>query len=164
MQDEGVVVETQGTTVVPRKARIDDVPAMHRMINEHADAGAMLPRPLSELYELLRDYWVVEEGGEVVACCSLHVNWSDLAEIRSLAVDTRYQRRGLGRVLVGACVAEAREMGIKRVYALTRVPEFFESLGFTRIKMTELPRKVWGECFRCPKFPECDEVALVFDL
>ena len=148
---------------VPRKARIGDVPSMHRMINEHAAAGAMLARPLSELYENLRDFWVLEVDGSVVACCALHINWSDLAEIRSLAVDEGFQHRGFGRSLVSACLEEARQMGIARAYALTREPDFFEGLGFQRTGVSELPRKVWGECIRCPKFPECDEIAVVFD-
>lgn len=164
IEGPGVARVVGGLDVSPRKARIADVPVMHRMINEHAEGGLMLPRPLSELYENLRDFWVVEVDGEVVACCALHVNWADLAEVRSLAVEKRFQRRGLGKALVDACRAEAREMGIARVYALTREPAFFESLGFLRIGVSELPRKVWGECIRCPKFPECDEVAVVFDL
>ncbi len=164
MQDGGVTVESVEVAVPTRKARIADVPTMHRLINQLAEAGAMLARPLSELYEHLRDYCVIEEEGAVIACCALHVNWSDLAEIRSLAVEKGHQRRGLGRILVTACMDEAREMGLSRVYALTREPVFFERLEFTRIGVSELPRKVWGECFRCPKFPECDEVAVVYDL
>jgi len=164
MQEETIVVDNLNGVVKPRKARIADVVTMHRLINDHAEAGAMLARPLSELYENLRDFWVVEESGRVVACCALHINWADLAEIRSLAVEKGFQRQGLGRVLVNACIDEAKAMGIQRVYALTREPEFFERVGFDRIGVSELPRKVWGECIRCPKFPECDEVAMVYDL
>ena len=157
-------METLGTALSCRKARIADVPVMHRLINEHAEAGVMLGRPLSELYENLRDFWVVLEEGAAVACCALHINWADLAEIRSLAVDKRFQRRGMGSTLVHECLEEAREMGLARAYALTREAGFFESLGFKIIGVNELPRKVWGECIRCPKFPECDEVAVVYDL
>ncbi|MGE5618536.1 MAG: N-acetyltransferase [Sphingomonadaceae bacterium] len=164
MEETGIALEELRGAHTSRKARIGDVPAMHRLINEHAESGVMLPRPLSELYENLRDFWVMEADGGLVACCALHVNWADLAEVRSLAVDKRYQRRGLGSALVTACIAEAREMELTRVYALTREAPFFESLGFVRIDMNELPRKVWGECIRCPKFPECDEVAVVYDL
>lgn len=164
MQYEGVEEINHCRQTQPRKARIADVPTMHRLINDHAEAGAMLARPLSELYENLRDFWVVDEGDKLIACCALHINWSDLAEVRSLAVDRDYQRLGLGRVLVSACIAEAREMGIPRVFALTREPQFFERVGFVRIEMNELPRKIWGECIRCPKFPECDEVAMVYDI
>ena len=148
----------------PRKARISDVPAMHQIINGHAASGMMLARPLSELYENLRDFWVIEDAGVVVACCALHVNWSDLAEVRSLAVQKAVQHHGMGRSLVAACLSEAREMGIDRAYALTREPDFFRGLGFQEIGVSELPRKVWGECIRCPKFPECDEVAMVLTL
>ncbi len=153
-----------GPLMLPRKARIADVPAMQRMINDHAESGKMLPRPLSELYENLRDFWVLEEGGAVAGCCSLHINWDDLAEIRSLAVGREHQGKGAGRALVLACLSEAREMGLNRVFALTREPDFFQHLGFRIIGVSDLPRKVWGECIRCPKFPECDEVAVVLDI
>lgn len=164
MEELGVATAAPEVTIALRKARMEDVPAMHRMINGHAESGRMLARPLSELYENLRDYWVVEEGANVVACCALHINWSDLAEIRSLAVDGQHQHRGLGRALVRECIVDAKAMGISRVYALTREPAFFESIGFRQTGVSELPRKVWGECIRCPKFPECDEIAEVMDL
>lgn len=158
------IYSVQSVLLLPRKARIADVPRMHRLVNEHAEEGLMLARSLSELYENLRDFWVVEEDGSVVACCALHVNWADLAEVRSLAVDRQCRRRGIGAILVRRSLAEAEEMGITRIFALTREPVFFERCGFSRIEMSELPRKVWGECIRCPKFPECDEVAMVVDV
>jgi amino-acid N-acetyltransferase len=165
MFEAEVATETSPSAVVCRKARIGDVPVMHRLINEHAEAGVMLGRPLSELYENLRDFWVVDgDDGIVIGCCALHINWSDLAEVRSLAVDNRFQRRGLGSRLVAACLEEANGIGLNRIYALTREAAFFESIGFSPIEVNELPRKVWGECIRCPKFPECDEVAVVRDL
>lgn len=154
----------RGALLVPRKARIADVPRMHRLVNEHAESGLMLPRSLSELYENLRDFWVLEEDDAVVACCALHIDWADLAEVRSLAVDKQCRRRGIGLTMVSACLAEAKEMGIATAYALTMEPSFFERCGFARIEMADLPRKIWGECIRCPKFPACDEVALAMDL
>lgn len=158
------VVGTRPVVAQPRKARINDVPAMQRMINEHAERGRMLPRPLSELYENLRDFWVLDVEGEVAGCCALHINWSDLAEVRSLAVDENHQGKGTGRALVEACVLEAKQIGLSRVFALTREPDFFQHVGFVVRSVSEMPRKVWGECIRCPKFPECDEVAVVMDL
>jgi amino-acid N-acetyltransferase len=146
------------------KARIEDAPQMHRLINSFAEQGDMLPRPLSELYENLRDFFVAREGGEVVACVALHVLWADLAEIKSLAVDQGKQDEGLGRLLVEACLEEARGLGIPTLFCLTYSPEFFERFGFRRIDVMELPRKVWGECQRCSKFPNCDETALILPL
>lgn len=145
------------------KARIDDVPQIHRLINSFADRGQMLPRALSELYEELRDFYIVREDNEVVACVALHINWADLAEIRSLAVSAERREQGLGSLLVKACVEEARELGIPRLFCLTYKPAFFEKAGFRQVDKQELPRKVWNECYRCPKFPNCDEVALVYD-
>ncbi len=146
------------------KARIEDVPQMHRLINEFANKGDMLPRALSQIYENMRDYFVIREGETVIGCAALHVNWLDLAEIRSLAVDQSRQSRGLGAALVQACVDEARSLGLPRVFCLTRQPDFFKLQGFTDADRSQLPHKVWAECYYCPKFPDCDEFALMKDV
>jgi len=144
------------------KARMSDVPLMHQMINAFADQDDMLPRPLSELYEHIRDFFVVRDGGQFFACTSLHIDWEDLAEIRSLAVATDHQGKGYGAKLVQACLKEAKSLGISMVYTLTYKPGFFETQGFKQVEKMTLPRKVWAECFHCPKFPDCDEVALTY--
>lgn len=146
------------------KARIADAAEMHRLINSFADRGQMLARPLSELYESIRDFSVVRQRDRVVGCASLHVNWDDLAEIKSLAVTEKRRCKGIGGTLVRACLDEARSLGIPTVFCLTYKPEFFEKLGFTRVDRMSLPRKVWVECYRCVKFPDCDETALVYKL
>ena len=146
------------------KARISDVPQMQQLINYFADKDEMLARSLSELYENIRDYFVVRQGERVIACTALHVSWSDLAEIKSLAVAEDSQKQGIGDQLVEACLSEARELGIPTVFCLTYKPAFFERYGFLQVDKMELPRKVWTECYRCSKFPNCDEVALICHL
>ncbi|MHB1415563.1 MAG: N-acetyltransferase [Chloroflexota bacterium] len=148
-------------TLAIRRATIKDVAQVQQLINGLAETGALLPRALSELYEDLRDYYVVADEERVVGCCALHICWEDLAEVRSLAVDGAYQGQQLGRRLVQRCLEEAALLGLATVFTLTRKPEFFERCGFWRVDVAELPRKIWGECFRCPKFPNCDEVALI---
>ncbi len=143
------------------KARVSDANSMHRMISHFADKGEMLPRALSDIYEGIREYFVVKEGDQVVACVALHVTWVDLAEIRSLAVAEQEQNQRIGSLLIQACLKEAKELGIPKVFCLVRKPAFFEKHGFQLIDKTELPQKVWAECYRCPKFPDCDEVALI---
>jgi len=135
---------------------------MHQLINHFADAGELLPRPLSELYDCIRDFFVIKEGERVVACAALHVSWSDLAEIRSVAVAEDSQGKGLGDEVVAACLNEAAELGIKTVFCFTYQPDFFKRHRFIDIDKMELPRKVWTDCFRCPKFPNCDEIALIY--
>ena len=122
----------------------------------------MLARPLSEIYENMRDYFVVKRGEQVIACVALHILWSDLAEIKSLAVAEGSQKQGIGEQLVGACLKEAEELGMGTILCLTYKPAFFERSGFAQIDKMELPQKVWTECYRCPKFPNCDEVALIY--
>jgi len=146
------------------RAKIGDVARMQELINHFADKGEMLPRPISEIYENIRDYFVVREGELVVGCAALHVVWSDLAEVKSVAVAEKSQRQGIGIQLVKACLKESEEIGIPTIFCLTYKPVFFEGLGFSQVDKLELPRKVWGECYRCPKFPDCDEVALICHL
>jgi amino-acid N-acetyltransferase len=143
------------------KAKIPDIPQIHKLINEYANNGEMLARPLSELYESIRDLFVIREGERVVACGALHVSWSDLAEIRSVAVAADSQGKGFGDQLVVACLGEAAELGINTVFCFTYQPDFFKRHKFVDIDKMELPRKVWTDCFRCPKFPNCDETSLI---
>ena len=143
------------------RARIQDVPQIHKLINYFADKDEMLPRSLSEIYENIRDYFVYRQGERVVASAALHVIWSDLAEIRAVAVAREYQKKGIGTMLVETCLKEAESLGIPTVFCLTYQPAFFEKFGLSQIDKMEMPRKVWTECFRCPKFPDCGEVALI---
>jgi amino-acid N-acetyltransferase len=146
------------------RAKVKDAALMQQLINWFAGQGEMLPRALSEIYEDIRDFFVARDGDKVIACTALHVSWLDLAEIRSLAVAEKSQNQGIGSSLVQACLNEARELGIPSVFCLTRRPAFFEKHGFRLIDKMELPHKVWAECYRCPKFPNCDEVALICHL
>ena len=144
-----------------RKTKISDLKYIHKLINDFARREAMLPRSLSELYESMRDFIVCEDNGKILGACALHIIWEDLAEVRSLAVDTGHQKMGIGKALVRRCLKEAKELGLKRVFALTYNPEFFKKLGFVDIDKSSLPQKIWGDCLRCHKFPECDENAVI---
>jgi amino-acid N-acetyltransferase len=151
-------------TPAVEKAKIGDAPQIHKLANHFAQKGAMLPRALSEIYENIRDFFVIRDGEKVVACASLHVYWSDLAELRGVAVAEEYQNLRLGGKLIEACINEARELGIPQAFCLTYRASFFERYGFKRVDKAELPRKIWSECYRCPKFPDCDEVAMIYHL
>ncbi len=144
-----------------RKARISDIKTVHRLINDCAAKGEMLSRSLAELYDNMRDYFVREEAGDLAGACALHVCWEDLAEIRSLCVLPEMRRRGIGRELVTACLEEAREFRVERVFLLTYQEEFFRKIGFRPIDKAELPQKIWTDCVKCAKFPLCDEIAMV---
>ncbi|MGD0352025.1 MAG: N-acetyltransferase [Dehalococcoidia bacterium] len=146
------------------KAKINDAQRIHELVNSFADKGEMLPRALSEIYENLRDFFVVrDKNSQLIGCVALHINWADLAEVKSLAVSEDKQAKGLGSVLIKACLDEAKELGIPTVFCLSYKPGFFEKYNFRRVDKMELPRKVWSECYRCPKFPDCDEVALIYN-
>jgi len=143
---------------------MSDVKGIQQLIAEYARKGDMLPRSLADIYENLRDYFVFEEdGGELAGSAAIHIMWEDLAEVRSLAVREGKMRRGIGTQLVESCISEAIVLGIGRVFALTYKPEFFEKLGFHIVDKAELPQKIWTDCLKCSKFPDCDEVALVAD-
>ncbi|MBD3388788.1 MAG: N-acetyltransferase [Candidatus Altiarchaeales archaeon] len=144
------------------KASLDDVEAIRSLIEYHAANGKMLLRSLSYIYENIRDYFVVREDGEVLGCCALHVSWRDLAEVKSLAVREDRIGKGVGKALLEAALKEAREMGIPRVFTLTLEKDFFVRNGFELVPKDELPMKIWGECIYCPKYPDCDEAALIY--
>ncbi|MEW6068183.1 MAG: N-acetyltransferase [Nitrospirota bacterium] len=147
-----------------RKARISDLKQVHKLINDFAKNSEMLPRALNELYETVRDFVVCEDNGNICGVCALHIMWEDLAEIRSLAVEKKYQKMGIGKNLVRHCLKEAKTLGIKKVFALTYQLEFFKTLGFEEIDKSTLPQKIWGDCLKCPKFPDCDEHAVITNL
>lgn len=144
-----------------RKARAKEAEEIKKLIDYYALKNAMLPRSLSEIYENLRDFWVWEEKKRVIACAALHVSWMDLGEIKSLAVAKSYTRRGIGTALVSECLREAVGLGLKKIFVLTYKPEFFKKRDFEFINKEKLPSKVWSECVRCVKFPNCNEVALI---
>ncbi|MDI6447924.1 N-acetyltransferase [Anaerobaca lacustris] len=143
-----------------RNAKISDAKAISALINCYAEHDKMLFRSLAEIYENLQMFLVAEEDGAVVGCCALEIIWSDLAEIKSLAVAPGQKGKGLGRALVAAAVEQARQLGVPRVFALTLEPRFFERVGFAVVKKEDLPMKVWSDCARCPKQQECDEIAV----
>ena len=150
-----------------RKAVVKEVGEIHGLLSHYADQGLLLPRSRSELYDHLRDYSVVEDDegkGSIIAVCALGVCWEGLGEIRSLAVAEDYQGKNIGTQLVQNCFKEALSLGLNRVFTLTYVPEFFVGIGFKEIEKSILPHKIWADCLKCPKFPDCDETALIKDL
>lgn len=147
-----------------RKAKITDVEPIHALITDYANKGLMLARPRTLLYESLREFTIAEDRDRVVGAGSLHIIWEDLAEIRALAVAPDYAGKGIGRGLVDRFINEARELIIPRVFALTYQQKFFEKCGFTIVEKESLPQKVWKECVNCPKFPNCEEIAMIIDI
>jgi len=141
-----------------RKAKVKDVPHIFQILQQYALQGILLPRGLHSIYENLRDFFVYEENGEIIGICSLHIYWENLAEIKSLAVLPEHKGKGIGTTLVKECINEAKELGIKKVFALTYVPQFFEKFGFSISDKSQFPQKVWAECVHCVKFNECKEV------
>ena len=144
-----------------RPAKIKDVEEIAKLVNFYADKGEMLARALSQVYSGIRDYVVIEDDGHVAACGALHVVWSDIGEIRTLAVVPEKTHQGLGRMIVEQLIDNARTLELPSVFCLTYKPEFFEKLRFKRIDKKELPHKIWKDCINCAKFPDCDEVALI---
>ncbi|MCX7759649.1 MAG: N-acetyltransferase [Hydrogenothermaceae bacterium] len=141
-----------------RKAVVKDAPQIFKILQYFALKEVLLPRSLNSIYENIRDFFVYEDEGKIVGVGSLHIYWEDLAEIKSLAVEENYQYKKIGSQIVKACLEEAKELGIKQVFALTYVPEFFEKLGFKITDKSLFPQKVWTECIHCVKFNDCKEI------
>ena len=147
-----------------RKAVLKDAEKIHKLINYYAEKKLLLPRSLILIYENLRDFWVVESEDKIAGCVALHISWKNLAEVKSLVVEEKYRGKGFGKKLVKKAIEEGKSLGVKKIFTLTFVPEFFEKLGFKRISKSHLPHKVWNECVNCPFFPDCKEVALIYHL
>ena len=145
-----------------RKARFADTETIYELIRDYAKDGIMLPRSRNTLYETLRDMIVAEDAeGRVVGVGGLHITWDSMAEIRSVAVDPEAKRQGIGSGIVKRLIQEGRELGVKTVFTLTYQPEFFSAVGFDMVRKDDLPHKVWKDCIDCPKFPDCDEIAMI---
>jgi amino-acid N-acetyltransferase len=146
-----------------KKAAINDIETIYHLLSDFAEKGFLLSRPLSKLYDNIRNFsvYVDEPAQQVVGCCALAICWKDLAEIRSLAVRPDAWGRGFGKQLVENALAEARSFDIKKVFVLTYKVDFFASFGFSVVDKSELPIKIWSDCITCVKFPDCDETAMV---
>jgi amino-acid N-acetyltransferase len=147
-----------------KKAILKNAKAIHALVNKFASKEDMLPRSLNEIYENIRDFHICFDNDTVVGTAALHILWDDLAEIRSVSVPNKYQRQGIGRKLIKRCLNEAKKLGVNTVFALTYKPGYFNKLGFKDIDKNSLPHKIWGECLKCHKFPDCDESAVIMKL
>lgn len=147
-----------------RKATLNDAKDIQKLINSYANDRVMLARSLNYLYENIREFFVfIDNEGIIRGCCASHVVWDDLAEIKALAVDKQFLKRGIGKTLVKACIEEVKNLGVKKMFALTYVDKFFIKSGFKVVNRDDLPQKIWRECINCPKFPDCDEIAVLND-
>ena len=147
-----------------RKATVEDVKKIQKLVNFYAKREKMLPRSLNELYENIRNFFVYTEGKNIYGACALDVDWEDLAEIKSLAVAKSRTKKGIGAKLLQECLKDAKKLKITKVFALTYVPDFFEKFGFSLIDKKELPHKIWSECIKCMYFPNCKEIAMMKEI
>lgn len=150
--------------IIYRKPTFDDIETIFKLINDYAAEGVMLSKSRSILYETIREMIVAVEDGKVIGVGALHVTWNELAEVRSMAVDRDHTRRGIGGAIVRRLIDEGKAFGVKKFFTLTYKPGFFQTLGFRTITKDELPHKIWRECIDCPKFPNCDEIAMEFNV
>ena len=153
----------------PRDAQITpanfaDVRGIKAIIDPYAARDLMLPRTSEEIFENIREFRVSRVPSGVIGCVALHIFSPEIAEVRALAVHGDYRGVGIGSRLVAACLDEARSFGIPKAFTLTLEDGFFGGLGFRPVERNTLTLKVWQECYRCPKFDRCDEVAMVMDL
>ena len=147
-----------------RNAKIADAKAIYSLINFYAEEDKMLFRSMADIYENLQSFIVAELNGRVAGCCALQIIWSDLAEIKSLAVEEANANKGIGKLLVNAALERAANLGAPQVFALTLYPDFFQKLGFELVQRDKLPMKVWSDCAKCPKQQKCDEVAVIKEI
>jgi amino-acid N-acetyltransferase len=147
-----------------RRARIEDAMFIQKILKKYSEEADLILRNMADIYAQIRDYFVLVAGKKPVGVVALHVYWDDLAEIRSFVIEKKYRGAGYGKKMIDMAVKDAKSLGLKSIFALTKIPDFFRRYGFRRIAKKELPHKIWKDCFNCPKFPDCDEHALIFHL
>lgn len=148
-----------------RKAKLADVPEIHRLIAHYAEERIMLPRTLTDLYENLWGFTVgAEEEGPLLGCGALKLYNQEVAEIRSLCVDESQKAKGIGRLIMDQLLDEAEGFGLKTVFALTIAPVFFQKIGFREVPRERFPTKVWRDCLRCDRYTCCNEKAVSLEL
>jgi amino-acid N-acetyltransferase len=146
-----------------RKARINDVAPIYGLLKALSQEGLLLPRSYLNIYEMLQTFYVAEGPGGgtgILGVAALQVAWEDLAEVRSLCVREDARGSGVGRALTEAVEAGARELLVKKMFALTYVPGFFEKQGYRVVPLESLPQKIWAVCFNCVHYPDCKEIAV----
>ena len=144
-----------------RNAILPDADAIQELIATYSGDGTLLPRTFAEICENIRDFVVVEDHHQVIACGALHLYGPHLAEVRSIAVDPHAKGKGAGRRVVKALLEEAERQQVNGVCLFTRIPEFFAPLGFAAASREDLPDKMYKDCLACPRLHCCDEVAMV---
>lgn len=147
-----------------RDANLSDINAIVELVQHWASAGENLPRAKDDMIHSINEFAVTEVGGKVTGCASLYIYTTGLAEIRSLGVNPRSNVKGQGRLLVEKLLHKARQLHLKRVIVLTRVPKFFEQQAFTHCSKESLPEKVMKDCDLCPRKANCDELAMEYRL
>jgi amino-acid N-acetyltransferase len=157
------MIDEARAPLIVRPASTADVPAMVELINSYAANGEMLPKSLNQVYQNIRDFCLAERAGRLLGCGALHVLWDNLGEVRSLAVAAEVRGQGIGGRVMQVLLADAAQLGLPRIFALTRRPGFFARWGFAEVERDTLPRKIWVDCIDCIRFPQCDEVAVVRD-
>ncbi|MBL4741662.1 MAG: argininosuccinate lyase [Idiomarina sp.] len=147
-----------------RDANLSDIDAIVGLVGHWAMAGENLPRAKDDIIHSINEFAVTEIDGQVMGCASLYIYTTGLAEIRSLGVNPKSSVKGQGRLLVEKLLDKARQLHLKRVIVLTRVPDFFEQQNFSHCSKDTLPEKVMKDCELCPKKANCDELAMEFRL
>lgn len=147
-----------------RRAQQHDVEMIVRIIGHYASEGRMLPRSHGAITNALSDYLVADIDGDVIGCGGLEQYSRDTAEIYGLATAPGNPHAGTGSAIVQALIEKARSEKISQVFALTLAPGFFQKMGFRTVEHKDLPMKVWKDCVACPKYGNCDEIAMVLDL
>lgn len=148
-----------------RKAKVSEVPEIREFLTDQEQHG-IIPRSLAYLYANLRDYFVVEicKEGSIIGVAALHLCWDGVGEIRSLVVRPAVQGGKVGSALMTICLHEAKELGLKQVFLLTLIPDYFKRFGFKVVTRNDLPPIAWADCVNCVKFPDCNETPMILNL
>ena len=151
--------------MILKKPKLTDIHRMQELVKADVENGIILYRSDSEIATNIRSYTIAVKDDVIIGYGALHIHSVELAEIRSLVVDTKYRGMGIGSKLVNKMIKEGRELEVKQLFTLTYQTDFFTRLGFSVISKELLPeQKIWADCIKCKHFPVCNEESLILDL
>ena len=158
------MTQTARGRITLRTAETSEAKKLFALIQANLEEGHLLPRTLSELTIHAGRFVVAVRGRKIIGCAELAALSANVAEVRSLAVDTSARGSRVGVMIVDELRRRARREGFERLCAFTHAPGYFTHIGFSIVPHTWLLEKIFTDCVKCPQFRRCGQYAMVVPL
>jgi len=144
-----------------KRAEPKHAPALHTLITANLEEGRLLPRTLDEITAHAARFTIALRGRKLVGCAELAPLSTQVAEVRSLAVDQKERGNGVGTMLVDDLRQRAHDEGFDKLSAFTHAPGYFSQMGFSIVPHVWMQEKIFTDCVKCEHFRRCGQYAMV---